>query len=59
MQGEQKERWQLLCEMAQKETDRDKLLALTQEINHLLEEDENRRKAVRNPSGDLAHPPPQ
>jgi hypothetical protein len=63
MQGEQKERWQVLCEMAQKETDRDKLLALTQEINRLLEEDENRRKAVRkssnNPSGDLAHLPPQ
>jgi hypothetical protein len=63
MQDEQKERWQVLCEMAQKETDRDKLLALTQEINHLLEEDENRRKAVRtstnNPSGDLAHLPPQ
>jgi hypothetical protein len=63
MQGEQKERWQVLCEMAQKEADRDKLLALTQEINRLLEEDENRRKAVRkssnNPSGDLAHLPPQ
>jgi hypothetical protein len=63
MQGEQKERWQVLCEMAQKETDRDKLLALTQEINHLLEEDEDRRKAARksinNPSGDSAHLPPQ
>jgi hypothetical protein len=63
MQDEQKERWRELCELAETEPDRDKLLALTQEINRLLEEDENRRKAVRkstdNPSGDLAHLPPQ
>ena len=56
MQGEAKERWLELCELAAKEIDSDKLLALTQEINRLLEEEEKRRKAARkppvNPSGD-------
>jgi hypothetical protein len=56
MQDEQKERWRELCALAEKETDRDKLLALTQEINRLLEEEDDRLKAARkstvNPPGD-------
>lgn len=47
MQGEGRERWQLLCEQAAKEQDADKLFALTQEINRLLEEKESRLKAAR------------
>jgi hypothetical protein len=38
MQGEDRERWQVLCELAAKEEDPDKLFALTQEINRLLDE---------------------
>jgi hypothetical protein len=49
MQGEAKERWRELCELAQKEQDRDKLLALAQEIIRLLEEEGDRLKAARKP----------
>ena len=48
MQGEDRERWQVLCELAAKEEDPDKLFALTQEINRLLEEKEVRLKMARN-----------
>jgi hypothetical protein len=47
MQGEKKERWQELCAQAAKEQDPEKLLALTLEINRLLEEKEDRVKAAR------------
>jgi hypothetical protein len=47
MQGEEKERWQLLCEQAVKEQDALKLFALIQEINRLLEEKEARLKVAR------------
>lgn len=42
MQGNAKERWLELCEQAEVEQDREKLLQLTQEINRLLEEKEAR-----------------
>jgi hypothetical protein len=35
MQGEDRERWQVLCEQAAKEQDAARLFALTQEINRL------------------------
>ena len=44
MQGEIVERWRTLCEQAAVEQDLDKLLELTQEINRLLEEKEQRLK---------------
>jgi len=47
MENEQRERWQELCELAAKEQDPDKLFALTQEINRLLEEREARLKEAR------------
>ena len=37
-----KERWQELCELAAVEQDSEKLLALVQEINRLLEDKRNR-----------------
>jgi hypothetical protein len=37
-----KERWQELCELAAVEQDSEKLLALVQEINQLLEDKRNR-----------------
>jgi hypothetical protein len=36
MQGENKERWKLLCEQAAVERDPQRLLELTREINDLL-----------------------
>lgn len=54
MQGEGRERWQLLCEQAAKEQDGYKLLALTQEINRLLDEKEERLKAAHNASTEAA-----
>lgn len=47
MEGEDKERWQILCELAAKEQDPDKLFAMTQEINRLLEEKEAGLKEAR------------
>jgi hypothetical protein len=44
MKGEQKERWLQLCEQAAVEQDAEKLLALIQEINRILEEKELRLK---------------
>jgi hypothetical protein len=43
MNGKNPERWQELCEQAAKEQDPQKLLVLTQEINRLLQEKEQRR----------------
>jgi hypothetical protein len=42
MQGEKAEQWRVLCEMAAVEKDPQKLLELSQEINRLLEENEQR-----------------
>jgi hypothetical protein len=41
-----KERWELLCEQAAKEQDPEKLLALTNEINLILEEKERRLRGA-------------
>ena len=38
MQGETKQRWEELCELAATERDPDKFLDLIREINRLLEE---------------------
>lgn len=42
MQGQVKEAWMQLCELAANEQDPEKLLALVKEINRLLEEKERR-----------------
>jgi hypothetical protein len=42
MLGENEQRWRELCERAAKETDPDRLIALVQEINRLLEAKEQR-----------------
>jgi hypothetical protein len=42
MKGPLKERWMTLCEQAAVEQDTQKLMALIQEINRLLEEKEQR-----------------
>ena len=47
MQGEIKERWMRLCEMAATEQDSVKLLEIVQEINRLLEEKEQRLTKLR------------
>ncbi len=47
MKGETHERWMELCALAAEEQDPEKLLALTMEINRLLEEKENRLKQKR------------
>jgi hypothetical protein len=43
-------RWQELCEQASKEQDPQKMLALTEEINRLLKEIEDRRSGRKPPS---------
>lgn len=47
MEGPTKERWYQLCELATKEQDPDKLVALVEEINRLLEEKEQRLKGKK------------
>lgn len=42
MQGETKERWMHLCELAAIEQNPEKLMQLVREINRLLEEKEDR-----------------
>ena len=42
MKGEARELWQRLCEQAAVEQDHEKLLQVTQEINRLLNEKEER-----------------
>jgi hypothetical protein len=46
MIGDEKERWMELCEMAVKEQDPAKLMALVAEINRILEGKEQRLKAA-------------
>lgn len=48
MQDKREERWLELCELAGKEQDPQKLLALVQEISILLEEREQRLRQIRN-----------
>jgi len=47
MQGENKERWELLCAQAAVEQDPDKMIELVREINRLLEEKEARLMKLR------------
>jgi hypothetical protein len=47
MEGESKERWLKLAELAAVEQDPEKLVALTQEIVRLLDEKEERLKQRR------------
>jgi hypothetical protein len=47
MDGEKKERWLQLCELAASEQDPAKLLRLVEEINRLLQEKEQRLKTQR------------
>jgi hypothetical protein len=42
MEGQSKERWQELCELAYKEQNPQRVLDLVEEINQLLEEKERR-----------------
>lgn len=51
MEGEAKERWYQLCQLASVEQDPVKLLTLTQEINQLLEEREERINQKRRGTG--------
>ena len=46
MQGETKERWQVLCELAANEQDPKNLLVLIKEINDILKEKQNRVQAI-------------
>ena len=54
MQGEVKERWLQLAELAAKEQDPDKMVAIVEEINRILEEKERRLKALRGSRTDQA-----
>ena len=47
MDGEMKEQWLRLCELAAREQDPAKLLRLVEEINRLLQEKEQRLKVQR------------
>ena len=47
VQGEIKEQWMRLCEMAAEEQDSEKLLEIVKEINRLLEEKEQRLAKLR------------
>jgi hypothetical protein len=51
MQGKVKEHWMELCEMASVEQDSQKLLAMVQEINRMLDEKEDRLKRQANTAG--------
>lgn len=47
MQGEKLEKWEYLCREAATEQDPERLIALTREINRLLDEKEQRLTAAR------------
>jgi hypothetical protein len=47
MHEEHRQRWKELCAEAAVETDRDKLVELTREINRLLQEEEERVRQER------------
>ena len=48
MQGQQKERWEELCELAEQEQNPERLMELVVEINRLLEQKDQRLIAARN-----------
>ena len=48
MESAQRDRWLQLAELASKEQDPVKMLALIEEINHILEEKEKRLQSARN-----------
>ena len=50
MQNETKERWLEICERVAIEQDPDKFLQLVRELNDLLEEKQNRIRALRKPT---------
>jgi hypothetical protein len=50
MFGDEKERWMELCELAAKEQDSVKLMALVAEINRILEAKEERLKTAHSNS---------
>jgi hypothetical protein len=54
MQGAAKERWLELAELAAREQDSDKMIALIEEINCILEEKEQRLKSLRERPPDQA-----
>jgi hypothetical protein len=47
MQGQQKERWRELCQLAAQEQHPERLMELVTEINRILEQEEQRRVAAR------------
>lgn len=47
MNGDKREEWMRLCELASKEHDPDKLMGLVQEITRLLDEREKLLKSQR------------
>jgi sensor domain CHASE-containing protein len=50
MIGKQKEKWIELCELAAKEQDANKLIALVREINRLLEVKQQRLDNISSPN---------
>jgi hypothetical protein len=53
MEGETKERWFQLAQLAAVEQDPEKLIALVQEINRLLDEKEKRLNQKRSDAGPI------
>jgi hypothetical protein len=53
MEGETKERWFQLAQLAAVEQDPEKLIALVQEINRLLDEKEERLNQRRRGAGSI------
>lgn len=51
MNGDKREEWMRLCELASKEQDPDKLMGLVQEITRLLDERERQLKSRRTTTG--------
>jgi hypothetical protein len=47
MQGEKRENWEKLCQMAADEKDPERLMDLVEKINRLLEEKEKRLQTQR------------
>ena len=56
IQGQQKERWKELCELAAQEQNPERLMELVAEINRLLEQKEQRLIAARNRSAQGSDP---
>ena len=54
MEGDAKERWLELAELAAREQNPDKMVAIVEEINRILEEKERRLKASRGSRTDQA-----